>query len=69
LPRSRAAADIGYSISLFRVLDFAALPFTLCQTMGKPRAIGAAVCYLASPLAGYVNGTSIRVDGGAAHYF
>ncbi len=33
---------------------------------GRPEEVAAAVCYLASPLAGYVSGTVIRVDGGMA---
>ncbi len=33
---------------------------------GRPEEVAAAVCYLASPLAAYVSGTVIRVDGGMA---
>jgi NAD(P)-dependent dehydrogenase (short-subunit alcohol dehydrogenase family) len=33
--------------------------------LGVPEDIAAAVAYLASPLAGYVNGSNLRVDGGS----
>jgi len=48
-------------------VDFA-LKHVLQQTIarvGQPRDIAAAVCFIASPLAGYMTGTTIRIDGGA----
>ena len=33
--------------------------------VGRPEDVAAAVCFLASPLADYITGTSLRVDGGA----
>ena len=33
--------------------------------VGRPEDVAAAVCFLASPLADYVTGTTLRVDGGA----
>jgi NAD(P)-dependent dehydrogenase (short-subunit alcohol dehydrogenase family) len=33
--------------------------------LGQPRDIGAAVCYLASPLSDFMTGTTFRIDGGA----
>jgi 3-oxoacyl-[acyl-carrier protein] reductase len=32
---------------------------------GRPEDVAAAVCFLASPLADYITGTTLRVDGGA----
>ncbi|MEO3819621.1 SDR family NAD(P)-dependent oxidoreductase [Plantactinospora sp. B24E8] len=34
------------------------------QRMGRPDEIASAVAYLASPLAGYISGANLRVDGG-----
>jgi 3-oxoacyl-[acyl-carrier protein] reductase len=33
--------------------------------IGQPKDIAAAVCFIASPLSDYMNGTTIRIDGGA----
>ncbi|MEI9982186.1 MAG: SDR family oxidoreductase [Aliidongia sp.] len=45
-----------------------ALKHVLRQTvsrLGQPQDIAAAVCFLASPLADFITGTTIRIDGGA----
>ncbi len=38
------------------------------RRLGRPREIAAAVAFLASPLSGYTNGASLRIDGGMARY-
>jgi len=35
------------------------------QRVGRPQDVAAAVCFLASPLADYITGSTLRVDGGA----
>jgi 3-oxoacyl-[acyl-carrier protein] reductase len=35
------------------------------KRIGKPEELGALVAFLASPLAGYITGTTIQIDGGA----
>ena len=35
---------------------------------GEPEDVAGLVCYLASPLAGYITGTVIPVDGGLRRY-
>ncbi len=37
--------------------------------LGSPEEFGAAAAFLASPLAGYVTGSMLRIDGGLAHGF
>ncbi len=47
--------------------DFA-LKNVLQQTvarLGQPQDIAAAVCFIASPLSGFMTGTTLRIDGGA----
>jgi 3-oxoacyl-[acyl-carrier protein] reductase len=36
-----------------------------CNRLGTPEEVAAAVAFIASPLAGYINGANIRVDGGS----
>jgi NAD(P)-dependent dehydrogenase (short-subunit alcohol dehydrogenase family) len=39
--------------------------FDLCtERLGRPADVAVAACYLASPLAAYVTGANLRVDGG-----
>ena len=33
--------------------------------LGQPKDLAAAVCFVASPLSGFMTGTTFRIDGGA----
>lgn len=63
--RSRAAEDDGPTdwreLEQRIVADYAPNP---SGRLGTDRDIAAAVVFLASPLAGYINGINLRVDGG-----
>jgi 3-oxoacyl-[acyl-carrier protein] reductase len=36
-----------------------------CNRLGTPEEVAATVAFIASPLAGYINGANIRIDGGS----
>lgn len=46
--------------------DFVAAEALTVNRIGFPSDIAAGVVYLASPLAGYINGTNLRIDGGSS---
>ncbi len=55
------AQKSGKSIEEIRQEMLAEIP---AGRFGQPEELGALACFLASPLAGYINGSSIPVDGG-----
>ena len=44
------------------------LPTTFTLFLGTPAEISSAVCYLNSPAAAYITGTTLNVDGGSSLY-
>lgn len=60
-PQLGLSPDDMRSLEAFAVKNMVPNP---SARLGRPRDIAAAVTFLVSPLAGYINGANIRVDGG-----
>ena len=65
-PRAPELLEKGYHAARF----YKDLPtrFAIIPRYGQPEDIASLVCYLASPLARYITGTVIPVDGGMRRY-
>jgi NAD(P)-dependent dehydrogenase (short-subunit alcohol dehydrogenase family) len=61
-----AAAGAGKSEQELRTEHIAGIPM---GRLGRPEEIGDLVAFLASPRAGYITGTTIRIDGGLTRGF
>lgn len=55
------SAKSGRSVEAIRAETIAAIP---AGRLGRPEEVGAAVAFLASPAAAYINGINLPVDGG-----
>ena len=60
---SQSARD-NYAFDVFEL----ARPHIPAKRLGTPEEIASAVCYLLSPAAAYVTGTTLTVDGGSSLY-
>jgi len=60
---SQTASD-NYAIDVFQM----AIPHIPAKRLGTPAEISSAVCYLNSPAAAYITGTTLNVDGGSSLY-
>ena len=60
---SQTASD-NYAIDVFQM----AIPHIPAKRLGTPAEIASAVCFLNSPAAAYITGTTLNIDGGSGLY-
>ena len=60
---SKTASD-NYAMDVFEM----ARPYIPAKRLGTTAEIASAVCYLNSPAAAYITGTTLNVDGGSSLY-